>query len=115
MKGYIIIKKLSDKQGSIDQYEAMNNKIFKLMIKAAFRYLGIVQLRSYAFLSEEKKLLTAAGFIAEPVYLLEKLGRLRFPVLVRPLKLQPEDNDFIIDGHDIRDIQNWHLQVSDRH
>ncbi len=115
LQGYLIIKKVNDKQGAIDQFETINDKIFNLMIKAAFRKLGLVQLRSYAFLPEEKKLLSECGFIAEPVYLLEKFGRLRFPVLVRPLNLQPEDKDFIVDGNDIRDINNWHLQVSDRH
>jgi GNAT superfamily N-acetyltransferase len=115
LQGYLVIKNLNDKQSTIDQFEAMNNKIFNLMIKAAFRYLGIVQLRSYAFLPEEKKFLSKSGFIAEPVYLLKKFGRFRFPVLVRPMKLQPEDKDFVIDGHDIRDIHNWHLQISDRH
>jgi GNAT superfamily N-acetyltransferase len=115
LQGYLVIKKLNDNQSSIDQFEALNPKIFKLMLIAAFKNLRIVQLRSYAFLPEEKKLLTTSGFFAEPVKLLKKLGHLRFPVLVRPLNLQPEEKDYIIAGSDISDIYSWHLQVSDRH
>jgi hypothetical protein len=115
LQGYIVIKKINDKQSTIDQFEALNNKIFKLMIKAAFRNLAIIQLRSYAFLPEEKKILSGSGFIAEPLYLLRKLGRERFPVLVRPIDLKPQDKDFIIDGRDIQNINNWHLQISDKH
>lgn len=113
--GYLIVKHLTKYKSTIDQFEAINNTVFKLMIKAALGKLKIVQLRSYAFLPEEKMLLKKSGFIAEPDYILKKLGRLRFPVLVRPMNQYPEDNDFIIDGHDIRDIKNWHLQISDRH
>jgi hypothetical protein len=115
LQGYLIIKQLSDRKSSLDQYETINMKIFTLMIKSAVKFLRIAQLRSYAFLPEEKKLLKKSGFIAEPVHLLEKLGHLRFPVLVRPIIPMPEEKDFLIDGKDIRNINNWHLQVADRH
>ncbi len=115
LQGYIILKHTTEAKGSIDQFEAINDKVFRIMLRAVIKYSKIPQVRSYAFLPEEKKLLKKNGFIAEPVALLKKIGRLRFPVLVRPGKIQPEDKDFIVDGRDIRNIENWHLQIADRH
>jgi len=115
LEGYLIIKQLTDKKSTIDQYEATHSRAFNVMVNTAVKTLHIAQLRSYAFLPEEKEMVKKGGFIPESVYLLEKFGRLRFPVLVRPKNPQPEDKDFMVEGQDIREITNWHLQISDRH
>ena len=115
LQGYLIIKKSTDKKYALDQFEAVNNKVFKALVHTAYKILKIVQLRSYAFLPEEKNLLMRNGFLPEPIALLKSMGIQRFPILVRPKNPQPEETDFIVEGRDIRDINNWHLQVSDRH
>src|SRR5690554_4964743 len=107
LQGYLILKHLTNTKYTIDQFEATNSKIIRLLIRSAFKILKIVQLRSYAFLPEEKKLLKKCGFMPEPISLLRKFDKQRFPVLVRPKQLQPQDMDFIIEGDDIREITNW--------
>ena len=57
----------------------------------------------------------SCGFFVESNLFLKIFKRQRFPVLVRPTKPNLSDDDFLIEGIDIRDIENWQLFQSDRH
>ncbi|EFI35322.1 hypothetical protein Dthio_PD2737 [Desulfonatronospira thiodismutans ASO3-1] len=39
----------------------------------------------------------------------------RSQILVRPTRPEPEDKDFLINGSDIRVINNWQICLADKH
>lgn len=115
LNGYLIIKRLSGTQGSLEEYAATNSRVFQLMINIATNKLKISFLRTWAFAPEDKILLRKACFIPESNKLLKLLGKERLPVLVRPITPNPTESDFIKHGLDIRKIEHWQIQPADRH
>lgn len=72
-------------------------------------------LRTIIFNNEDYQRMKASGFFVESNLFVKIFKRHRFPVLVHPTKPNLTNDDFIIEGIDIRDIENWQLYQSDRH
>ena len=113
--GYTILKKLSNYEYSIEEYLAVDNRVLRLMLKSIQRKLKIPILRTIIFSNEDNKRMKSSGFFVESNLYLKIFKRQRFPVLIRPTKPNISDQDFFIEGIDIRDIENWQLYQSDRH
>ena len=115
MVGYSILKKSSNYEYSIEEYLAVDTKVLRSMLKAIQRKLKIPIVRTIIFSDEDKRRMKSCGFFVESNFFIKILKRQRFPVLVRPTKPNLTNDDFIIEGIDIRDIENWQLYQSDRH
>jgi len=113
--GYMILKKLSSYEFSIEEYLTMDNRILKLLLKTAQIKLKIPILRTIIFANHDMKKMKSCGFFVESRLYLKIFKRRRFPVLVRPSKPIISNEDFLIEDLDIRDIENWQLFQSDRH
>lgn len=115
MAGYLILKRLSNYEYSIEEYLATDNKVLRRMLRAIQRKLKIPTLRTILFSKEDEQKFKLYGFYIESNLFLKTFKRHRFPVLVRPTQPNLSQNDFFIEGIDIRDIGNWQLFQSDRH
>jgi len=85
------------------------------MLKAIQRKLKIPILRTIIFSKEDYQKMKLCGFFMESNLYIKIFKKQRFPVLVRPTKPNLSNDDFLIGGIDIRDIENWKLYQSDRH
>jgi hypothetical protein len=112
---YIIIKKLTGIQYSLEDYLSSDKNVFKNLIKYAIKKINIPILRCWAFTSEDKNMLRKAGFFTEPKILLIATNKKRFPFLIKPNVSDVEDCNFFIDGKDIRLTKNWQIQLADMH
>jgi hypothetical protein len=115
MVGYSILKKSSNYEYSIEEYLAVDTKILRSMLKGIQRKLKIPILRTIIFSEEDKRRMKSCDFFVESNLFIKIFKKQRFPVLVRPTKPNLSDDDFLIEGIDIRDIENWQLFQSDRH
>ena len=115
MLGYTIIKKSSNYEYSAEEYFAADSKILRLMFKAIQKNMKIPIIRTIIFSNEDKRIMKSCGFFVELNLFIKIFKKQRFPVLVRPTKPVLSNNDFLIGGVDIRDIENWQLFQSDRH
>ena len=113
--GYTILKKLSNYEFSIEEYLAKDSTTLRLMFKGMQKKMIIPILRTIIFNNEDYQRMKASGFFVESNLFVKIFKRHRFPVLVRPTKPNLTNDDFIIEGIDIRDIENWQLYQSDRH
>jgi hypothetical protein len=115
LKGYIIIKRLSRFKATIEEYTIPDIRAFRIMLNVMFRELGITLLR-FMVLSDHQIILSRnCLFFTENNFLLKVVRKERYPVLVRPIKPEPVDEDFIIDGIDIRDTSHWEIYEADIH
>ena len=112
---YAITKYLSRGKYSLEEYVTTDRKAFQIMLKEAQKRMKFSVLRSWALYKADKTLLNKCGFFPEPARLLDKIGEKRFPILVRPIVPIPSERDFFLEKADIRKIENWHLQIADRH
>lgn len=115
MVGYTIIKKSSNYEYSAEECFAVDSKILRLMFKAIQNKMKIPIIRTIIFSNEDKRLMKSCGFFVESNLFIKIFKKQRFPVLVRPTKPNLSNDDFLIGGIDIRDIENWQLFQSDRH
>jgi len=115
MLGYAIIKKSSNYEYSIEEYLTADDKVLRLMLKAIQRKMKIPILRTIIFSKEDYQKMKLCGFFMESNLYIKIFKKQRFPVLVRPTKPNLSNDDFLIGGIDIRDIENWKLYQSDRH
>jgi len=115
MQGYLVIKKMSDIQCTLEEYSAVDPDIMKLMVSTAMKELSTGVMRAWDLSMDDRAWLGKSGFIPEPVKLLKRLGKERLSVLVRPTAPELSEDDFFVEGLDIRDIQNWRIHLSDKH
>jgi hypothetical protein len=115
LQAYLILRKMTDKQYTIEEYGSVSKEAFKNIVSLSMRFLQIPLLRCWAMSDNNKMMVKSAGFYAEPINLMKMMGKVRLPILVRPISLNPMTSDFIIDGQDIRKIENWQVQLTDRH
>lgn len=113
--GYTILKKLSNYEYSIEEYLAKDSKTLRLMFEAIQKKLDIPIIRTIIFSNEDKRIMKSCGFLVESNLFIKIFKKQRFPALVRPTKPNLSNDDFLIGGIDIRDIENWQLFQSDRH
>jgi len=115
LQSYLVLKKVNNTQYLLWEYAAKDARILGITIKKAVRKIGIPFLRSWVLSGNDVVTLRQSGFVTAPVQLWKLLGKERLPVLVRPVNEQVFDQDFFINGSDIRDINNWQLYLADRH
>jgi len=115
LQGYLILKKNSDLLYTVEEFGNNSSKEFRIILKSVLKALRIPWLRSRVFSPSHKKSLNEAGFIPEPKILLKMTGKKHLPVLVSPTKANPTENDFLINGLDIRNIENWEIHHTDKH
>jgi hypothetical protein len=113
--GYCIISKLSNIQYFLEEYHAIDSGILKSMIKHAAIGLNIPLLRTMVTSDHQKIQLRKCGLIPEPEFLLKILKVKRLPVIVKPLNPEPSEDNFFINGVDIRKIENWLIFQADKH
>jgi hypothetical protein len=113
--GYLIINRMKWNHYSLIEYGAVDKTFFRLMIKLAMRKLKTPFIRAWAFERNDKLLLKSSLFIHEHPKILKFIGKERLPVLVRPCTEKAAEVDFLIDGLDLRSIDNWQIQLTDRH
>jgi len=111
----MILKRLSAFQYALEEYLATEPRHLKWMIKKSIQRLGIAVLRSWVLSRYDHQMMRRCGFFIEPLKLLKVFGTERLPVLVRPSTPEPKNQDFFIEGLDIRDINNWHIFKADSH
>lgn len=115
LEAYLVINKVSDSQFLLWEYAAKSNKILRKTIKMAVRKIGMPFLRSWVLSEHDSARLRQCGFIAAPAKIWNLLGKKRLPVLVRPASLTVSENYFVVNGVDVRDIENWQFFIADRH
>lgn len=115
LAGFAVIENISSAQSRLCEYCAPDYHILQLILDFAIKYLSIPIMRTYALSGMDKKLLAKCGFVNEPSMLLNIIKKQRLPVLVRPTRPEPEDQDFLINGSDIRDINKWQICLADKH
>jgi len=108
LDGYLILRKISNRKMIIEEYFAQSNSILKCMVRKVLKANNLLMIRMHIFSEKEALLLRRIGFVIEPVKLMNKLGKIRLPFLVRPAILHPKDSDFLLHNKfDIRDPNLW--------
>jgi GNAT superfamily N-acetyltransferase len=78
------------------------------------RHYAVLSIFSYGADAKLRQLLDERGFtITHPLQNLCRTtpGEQRaLPLLIRPVQKSPTDSGFLMDGLDVRDIENWHLK-----
>jgi len=115
LKGYIILKRLSDARYVLEEYSADGLETFTVLIHSAMRILKITVIQTWQVSFQQNDWLKQSHFIKEFNLLNRLLGKKRFPLLVRPVAQMPEDEDFFMHGFDIRKSKNWQLFHADAH
>lgn len=115
LAGYMIVKQRSGLQSSIEEYFSVAPQILSAMIKMAVAQLNIPVLRTQVLMNREKIMLQKSGLITEPDWLMKLVKKERLPVFVRSINPDPKEKDYIINGMDIREIDNWQLFLADKH
>lgn len=115
VKAYVVLKRLSEYQFSLEEYDAGSAAELNQLIKKVVDTLKIPILRTWMINKSDHELLSTCGFLRETSLILKLTGKKRLPILIRPTVLQPVAGDFIYDGLDIRDMNNWRIQKADSH
>ena len=115
LESYLVLNKVSNSQFLLWEYAATNTPALKTTIKSSVRIIGIPFLRAWVLSCYDSARLRRCGFMSAPTKLWNLLGKKRLPVLVRPVGLTVLEDNFFVDGVDIRDIENWQLFLADRH
>nr|WP_321400040.1 hypothetical protein [uncultured Desulfobacter sp.] len=113
LAGFLIIERISAKQSLLLEYGADSAMVLSKMLNTASRYLNICVLRTLYTSKNQETLMKRSGCFIETDTFLKLIRKERLPVLVRPNIVKPEDKDFVYDGLDIRDIENWILYSAD--
>lgn len=113
--GYIIMKRISNHQISIEEFLAIDSKTLRIMFKVIQKKMNLPIMRTIIYSNRDKRTMKSCGFLVESNMYIKIFKKQRFPVLVRPTKPNLSESDFFIHGTDIRDIENWQLFQSDRH
>lgn len=112
---YTVLEKVSDTQYLLLEFFAKDPAILAMTLHHVISRVKIAFLRAWVLNDSDLSLLLRCGFIPAPVKLWHLLGKKRLPVLVRPINITYNDDDFYIDGKDSRDINNWQFFMADRH
>lgn len=115
LEGYLILKRISSSYFFLEEYVSLNENILETMIESSMDKLNIFILRVWISSTLDEKFMLKCGFFIEPHKFLKRAGKIRNPILVRPLNMKPTNSNFIIDKIDIRDCNYWQLFHSDIH
>ncbi len=112
---YVIVKKLSKQHYSLMEFGAESEFLLEFLLHEVMKKVHIPILRSWMINQKDQEVLSKCGFITESPWMLKLLKKKRLAVLVRPTTPYPKNDDFIFEGLDIRNVENWHFQLADRH
>lgn len=112
---YIILKKIKNYQVTMEEYNFINPKAFKLLINKVVKRNKISILRTKIVNDYQASSLKKFGFFVENQLFLKIVQKKRLPVLVRPNVINPQAQDFLYYGFDIRDAENWEIFQADTH
>jgi len=115
LKGFVIIKRLTRFQYSLEEYLAIDRKTYSSLLKDVSKILSVPVLRTWILSPYDRLIFSSCSFIKEPLLLLRILRKHRLPILVRPVVMSVKEDDFLIDGIDTRKINNWQLYLADKH
>lgn len=115
MIGYLIVKQLKGKRFSLEEFDATEYSIFRLMVSVVMKELSIQVLRTWSFSGRDNAWLRKSCFFTEPAMIFRLFGKERLPILVRPTTQKPSDDDFKVNDCDIRNIKNWIVFEADKH
>ncbi len=113
LNGYIVFRLSKNKQrGFIIDYageEKIIEKIMRFIIKAGF--FDILSVYHFNLLDNIKHKVQELGFEEENLFrLIERKINGELPLLIRPVKKNYTDNDFFVEGLDLRKTENWYFK-----
>ena len=112
---YIILKRNSKFYYSLIEFGLTGKKEFKNLIKIVTKKLSIPILSVFSVSMHDSKFFYFCGMISEPNFMKRFRKKQSLPVLVRPPKTKVKEQDFFINGKDIRKMNNWKLFKADVH
>jgi GNAT superfamily N-acetyltransferase len=114
IKGYMVVRVLPEKnRGFIIDYEIQDEaaalKLTTFPIKN--KHFNVLSICAYSVTMPMAHALLKLGFKQKSILrYIEKKIEGEWPVLIRPVKQNISEQDFYINGLDIRDFQNWSLK-----
>jgi len=122
--GYIALDITDEKIISIMEYSYKDISYFQELLKTIINKLPVPIITAYVFtrLEEEKRTLSRCGFRYDTNWLIKLLKRMGYissadlpGALIKPISEDIIESDFILNGKDVRDPDNWSLFKSDVH
>ncbi|MFW5687742.1 MAG: hypothetical protein ACOCXV_02335, partial [Bacteroidota bacterium] len=111
--GYLVLRKAKKSKYVLEEYQADNISLLRQMTECAQKELGITVLKTAALSQHQQNMLLEMGFL-RPTGLMGKLFKTKqFPVLLRPLVMEPGEEDFFFGDLDARNMENWLLFQAD--
>ncbi len=114
LTGYLVIRISTNKlRGFIADYagkdKATIEKILKFIMKAG--YFDVLSIYSFCVANNVKLKMEELGFKSESLFrVIERKVNGELPLMIRPVKQNFTNNDFFIEGLDLRKIENWDLK-----
>jgi len=112
---YAILNESSNQNFRLYEYKYINIDSFKILIKYILNNTSYNLLSVWALSRnhEELSVFFKNGFVHFNERMYKAIGKPKMPALVRPNKVNINNNDWYLYGKDIRDINNWDLYYSD--
>jgi len=114
LTAYMVIRVSSNQlRGFIVDYagtaEASIEKILKFIIKS--KYFDVLSIYRFCLINNLGQKMIELGFKKESLFrVIESKVNGELPLMIRPVKQNFNDNDFFIEGLDMRKIENWYLK-----
>jgi hypothetical protein len=115
LRAFAVIHKRSKYEVTLCEYCASDLRAMNMILDLSARKGNTPIMRTHSLSNHDKFFNRSCGFIEEPSWILKIIKKERLPVIVRPSRPKIDENDFWIDGSDIRDINNWQLYLADTH
>ena len=112
--GYVVIQvSPNNRRGYIVDYaqgdEISIENILKFIIKA--RFFDVLSIYHFSLTDSIKHKVQDLGFKKVGLFrVIERRVKGELPLLIRPVKHNYSDNDFFVEGLDLRKIENWHIK-----
>ena len=122
--GYVALDITSEKIISLLEYGYKDLSYFEELLKTIIKKLPVPIITAYVFTrpKEEKGVLSRCGFRDKNNWLINLLKRMGYiskadlpGALIKPISENITESDFILNGKDVRDPENWSLFKSDVH
>jgi len=122
--GYLSIDNSNEKIISIMEYGYLKLSYLEELIKELLKNTSAPYIFAYVFTrsDEEQKILSKSGFRDRKDWLIKLLKNMNFIVkeekpgaLIKPISKNIKEEDFFLNGKDVRDPDNWSLFKSDVH
>jgi len=113
--GYMIIRKGSKYQYSLEEYGYTDIASFGLMISRLVKCMKIIIFRLFYLhhSKEEMRILSKVGFIIERLWVLKLFKKSRSSIYFRHINENTSASDYFINGINTLDVSNWKLFHTD--